>query len=66
MSRKICMSPTDADRADSPPGCTGDSSPSRVKVPSAATREAIAELEAGKGERFASVEALMEDLKAED
>jgi DNA-damage-inducible protein J len=35
-------------------------------VPSAATREAIAELEAGKGERFASVEALMEDLKAED
>lgn len=34
--------------------------------PNAATRAAIAELEAGKGERFASLEALMEDLQAED
>jgi DNA-damage-inducible protein J len=32
--------------------------PFALKVPNAATREAIAELEAGKGERFESVEAL--------
>lgn len=34
--------------------------------PNAATREAIAELEAGKGARFDSVEALMADLRADD
>jgi DNA-damage-inducible protein J len=40
--------------------------PFEVKAPNAATREAMAELEAGKGKRFASVEALMADLHAED
>lgn len=40
--------------------------PFEVKVPNATTREAIAELEAGKGKRFESVEALMADLHAED
>jgi DNA-damage-inducible protein J len=39
--------------------------PFAVNVPNAATREAIAELEAGKGERFESVEALMADLNAD-
>jgi DNA-damage-inducible protein J len=38
--------------------------PFEVKVPSAATRKAIAELESGKGKRFASVDALMADLHA--
>lgn len=33
-----------------------------VKIPNATTRKAIAELEAGKGERFASIDALMVDL----
>ncbi|MGA3372575.1 MAG: type II toxin-antitoxin system RelB/DinJ family antitoxin [Terracidiphilus sp.] len=40
--------------------------PFEVKVPNATTRKAIAELEAGKGKRFASVEALMADLHAGD
>jgi len=40
--------------------------PFEVRVPNAATRKAMAELEAGKGERFASVEALMADLHADD
>lgn len=40
--------------------------PFEVKVPNAATREAMAELEAGKGKRFASVDALMADLHADD
>jgi DNA-damage-inducible protein J len=40
--------------------------PFDVKAPDAATREAITELEAGKGKRFASVEALMADLNADD
>jgi DNA-damage-inducible protein J len=40
--------------------------PFEVKVPNTATRKAIAELEAGKGKRFASVKALMADLHAED
>ena len=40
--------------------------PFEVKVPNAATREAIAELEAGKGKRFENVEALMADLNADD
>lgn len=34
--------------------------------PNARTREAIAELETGKGARFDSVEALMADLRADD
>ena len=40
--------------------------PFDVKVPNATTREAIAELESGKGKRFASVEDLMADLNADD
>jgi len=40
--------------------------PFEVKVPNATTRKAIAELEAGKGKRFASVDALMADLHAGD
>jgi DNA-damage-inducible protein J len=40
--------------------------PFEVKVPNATTRTAMAELEAGKGKRFASVEALMADLRADD
>lgn len=40
--------------------------PFEVKAPNAATRRAMAELEAGKGKRFASVEALMADLHADD
>ena len=40
--------------------------PFEVKVPNTATRKAIAELEAGKGKSFGSVEALMSDLHADD
>jgi DNA-damage-inducible protein J len=40
--------------------------PFEVKVPNATTRKAIAELETGKGKRFASVDALMTDLHAND
>lgn len=40
--------------------------PFDVKVPNATTREAIAELEAGKAAKFSSVEALMADLDADD
>lgn len=40
--------------------------PFEVKVPNATTRKAIAELEAGKGKRFATVHALMADLHADD
>ena len=40
--------------------------PFEVKVPNAVTRKAIAELETGKGKRFASVKALMADLHADD
>ncbi|TAJ20966.1 MAG: type II toxin-antitoxin system RelB/DinJ family antitoxin [Rugosibacter sp.] len=40
--------------------------PFEVKVPNAATRKAIAELQAGKGKRFASVDALMADLHEND
>lgn len=40
--------------------------PFDVKAPNATTRKAIAELEAGKGKRFASVDDLMADLDAED
>ena len=40
--------------------------PFEVKVPNATTRTAIAELEAGKGRRFASVDALVADLHADD
>jgi DNA-damage-inducible protein J len=40
--------------------------PFEVKAPNAATREAIAELEAGKGKKFASVDELMADLCADN
>jgi DNA-damage-inducible protein J len=40
--------------------------PFEVRVPNATTREAMAELEAGKGKRFRSVEALMADLHEDD
>lgn len=40
--------------------------PFEVKVPNTTTRKAIAELEAGKGKRFASVDDLMADLHADD
>ena len=40
--------------------------PFDVKAPNATTREAIAELEAGKGKRFNSIDELMADLNADD
>ncbi len=40
--------------------------PFDVKAPNVTTRKAIAELEAGKGRQFSSVDALMADLNADD
>ncbi|MBV1702884.1 MAG: type II toxin-antitoxin system RelB/DinJ family antitoxin [Hyphomicrobiales bacterium] len=40
--------------------------PFEVKVPTPTTRKAMAELEAGKGKRFADINALMADLNAND
>jgi len=40
--------------------------PFDVKVPNATTKKALAELEAGKGQKFASVDDLMADLHADD
>ncbi len=40
--------------------------PFEVKAPNATTREAIAELEAGKGKKASSVEELMAQLNADD
>jgi DNA-damage-inducible protein J len=40
--------------------------PFEIKALNAVSRKAIAELEAGKGKRFASVDALMADLHADD
>ena len=40
--------------------------PFEVRAPNATTREAIEELETGKGKSFATVEALMADLHADD
>ena len=40
--------------------------PFEVKVPNATTRKAIAELESGKGKKFANINALMADLHADD
>jgi DNA-damage-inducible protein J len=40
--------------------------PFEVKVPNATTRKAMAELESGKGKRFATVDTLMADLHADD
>lgn len=39
--------------------------PFEVKAPNATTRKAIKELDAGKGKKFDSVEALMSDLNAD-
>lgn len=40
--------------------------PFEVKVPNSNTRKALTELELGKGKRFSSVKALMEDLNEDD
>jgi DNA-damage-inducible protein J len=40
--------------------------PFDVKVPNATTKKAIAELEAGKGKKFANVDDLIADLRADD
>lgn len=40
--------------------------PFEVKVPNSTTQKAMSELEAGKGKKFSSVEALMADLNADD
>jgi len=40
--------------------------PFDVKVPNATTREAMAELEAGRGKKVADVDGLMADLHADD
>jgi DNA-damage-inducible protein J len=40
--------------------------PFEIRVPNAATREAMRELDEGKGKSFATVEELMADLNAED
>jgi DNA-damage-inducible protein J len=40
--------------------------PFEVRVPNATTRKAMAELEAGKGKKFTSVEAMMAELNAND
>lgn len=40
--------------------------PFEIKVPNATTRQAMAELEAGQGKPFKSVEALMADLREDD
>ena len=40
--------------------------PFDVKVPNATTKKALAELEAGKGKKFTSVDDLMADLHADD
>jgi len=40
--------------------------PFDIKVPNATTKKAIAELEAGNGKKFASVDDLMADLHADD
>jgi DNA-damage-inducible protein J len=39
--------------------------PFEIKAPNTTTRKAMAELEAGKGKTFPSVEALMADLRAD-
>ena len=40
--------------------------PFEVKAPNATTRKAIKELEAGKGKKFKTLDALMADLNAND
>jgi DNA-damage-inducible protein J len=40
--------------------------PFEIKVPNKRTQKAIAELEAGKGKRFNSINSFMEDLNEDD
>jgi len=40
--------------------------PFEVRVPNATSQKAIAELETGKGKKFKSIDALMDDLNADD
>lgn len=40
--------------------------PFEVRVPNKATRDAIRELEEGKGKKFSSIDFLMDDLNADD
>jgi len=40
--------------------------PFAIKAPNATTRKAMKELEAGKGKKFKTVDALMADLNADD
>ncbi len=40
--------------------------PFEIKAPTAATKKAIAELEAGKGKQFSNLDDLMADLHADD
>jgi DNA-damage-inducible protein J len=40
--------------------------PFEIKVPNSRTKQAIAELEAGKGKRFKNINSLMEDLNEDD
>jgi len=40
--------------------------PFEVRTPNAVTRKAVAELEAGKGQRFTNIDDLMADLHADD
>lgn len=40
--------------------------PFEIKAPSASSRQALAEIEAGKVQRFATVDDLMVDLHADD
>ena len=40
--------------------------PFEIKVPNSTTRKAVAELESGKGKRFATVDSLMADMNADD
>jgi DNA-damage-inducible protein J len=40
--------------------------PFEVRVPNVASQKAITELEAGKGKKFKNIDALMDDLNADD
>ena len=40
--------------------------PFEIKVPNITTRKAMAELETGKGKKFPGIDALMDDLHADD
>jgi len=40
--------------------------PFEIKAPNSNTRKAISELESGKGKKFRSIKALMEDLNEDD